>query len=180
LSLHAVNDGSAPVAARVSIALYRGETVVAQGGQPITMPPHTSTELRADAMLGRFVDLTWAYRFGPPGHDATVATLSDDASKTVLGRAFHFPRGLRDEATDVGLEATALRIDERTWRASFRSKRTAQAVAIDARGMTADDDFFHMPPGGTHEVTLTAPAPNPVLVAFAKPLNGLATRIHPC
>ena len=175
LALHAVNDRAAPLAATVSVHMVRGETIVAQGEERVTIPAHDSVELRADAILGRFTDVTYAYRFGPVGHEATVATLTDAASGAALGRACHFPQGLRDERIDIGLEAAAEPLDNRSWRVRFQSRRFAQAVAIDAPGMVADDDFFHVPPGATHEVTLSAPAASGTLLATAKALNSATT-----
>jgi beta-mannosidase len=175
LALHAVNDRATPLAATVSIQMVRGETIVAQGEERVTIPAHDAVELRADAVLGRFTDVTYAYRFGPAGHEATVATLTDTASGAVVGRASHFPQGLRDEQIDVGLEAAAEPLDDRSWRVRFRSRRFAQAVAIEAPGMVADDDFFHVPPGATHDVILSAPAASGTLLATAKALNSAMT-----
>ena len=175
LSLHAVNDCATALSATLSVRLYRGETTVAQGEQHVTVPPHDAVEVRADAIVGHFTDMTYAYRFGPVGHDATVATLTDTATHAVVGRAFHFPRGLRDEQIDVDLEASAERIDDRSWRVRFQSRGFARAVAVEAPGMVADDDFFHVPPGATHEVTLSTPTAQGTFLASAKALNSAAT-----
>jgi len=43
-------------------------------------------------MLGRFVDASWAYRFGPPAQDVIVATL--EAEGTVISQATIFPATL--------------------------------------------------------------------------------------
>ena len=56
---------------------------------------------------------------------------------------------------EVDPAASAERTGERTWRLSVRSKKTAHAVAIDARGFVAADDFFHVPAGDVHVTELT-------------------------
>jgi beta-mannosidase len=180
LQLHGVNDRATPVEAELRVALYRGEHVVAEGKRAITIGAHDAVEIGADEIIGRFTDVTYAYRFGPSAHDATIATLTD-ASGAVLGRVFHFPRGLRDErVSDLGLEASGERIDDRAWRLTVRTKKTAQAVAIDVRGFVAEDDFFHVPAGGTHATVLVGQgatpsgtirainAQNAVKIAFAR------------
>jgi len=155
LRLHAMNDRAEVVEGELRVALYRGEHVVAEGKRAIEIGARAGTSVDAEDLVGRFTDATYAYRFGPPAHDATVATLVSP-SGVVLGRAFHFPRGLQSErVADLGIEASAERTGERTWRLSVRSKKTAHAVAIDARGFVAADDFFHVPAGDVHVTELT-------------------------
>ena len=48
--------------------------------------------MRADAIFEHFLDTAYAYRFGEPSHDVTVATLTD-ASGAMISEAFHFPLG---------------------------------------------------------------------------------------
>ena len=155
--------------------MYRGEAVVARGESEVFVDPHDRKAISADGVIGRFTDMTHAYRFGPPGHDVAVAVLRDATTDTVLGRAFHFPRGLRDEVTDVGIVATTTRKRRACSRLNSLSlhgaRRAAQAVAIDARGMVPDDDYFHLEPGETREVTLKPVAGHKDSFVAVKPLN---------
>jgi beta-mannosidase len=154
LRFHMMNDRASPLEGELRVALHRGEHVVAEGKRAITIGSHSATSIDADELVGRFTDVTYAYRFGPPAHDATVATFLS-ANGDVLGRAFHFPRGLRNErVADLGIEANAERVNDRTWRLTVRTKKTAHAVAIDARGFVAADDFFHVPAGDSHVTEL--------------------------
>ena len=173
VSVHAVNDRGDAIAAIVSVMLYRGESAIARGEKAITLEAHGVMELKVDALIGRFTDVAYAYRFGSPSHDVTVATLTDTRG-AVLARAFHFPRGLRNErASDVGVEASAQRISDRAWRVAVRTRNVAKAVAFDARGFIAEDDFFHVAPGATHEVVLTSQDATHTgpLSATVKPVN---------
>ena len=158
LRLHAMNDRAEAVEGELRVALHRGEHVVAEGKHAISIGARSKATFGVDEIIGRFTDVTYAYRFGPPAHDATIATLVS-ARGEVLGRAFHFPRGLStDRVADLGLEANAERIDEGRWRLTVRAKKTAHAVAIDARGFVAADDFFHVPAGDSHVTELLGQA----------------------
>jgi len=158
LRLHAMNDRADSIEGELRVALHRGEHVVAEGKRSLQIEPHGCVSIGANEIIGRFTDVTYAYRFGPPAHDATVATLVS-ARGDVLGRVFHFPRGLTNERVpDLGLEANAERVNERTWRLVVRAKKTAHAVAIDARGFVAADDFFHVAAGGEHVTELLGQA----------------------
>jgi len=176
LVLHAVNDRATPLACELRVALHRGGAVVARGARPIEVAPHEALAVRANEVLGRFADVTWAFRFGPPGHDVTVATLVD-GSGTTLGRAFHFPRGLQHErAADLGVEAVAERIDEGSFRLSVRAKKVARGVAVDARGFVPDDDFFDVAPGETWSTVLRGSSAK--IEGTVRPFNAIApTRI---
>ena len=59
-----------------------------------------------------------------------------------------------ERVADLGIEASAERVNDGRWRLTVRAKKTAHAVAIDARGFVADDDFFHVPAGASHVTDL--------------------------
>ncbi|HEY8087866.1 MAG TPA: hypothetical protein VIF09_08475, partial [Polyangiaceae bacterium] len=152
LAFHVVNDGPRELRARVKLTLYRGEVSVAEGAAAVTVQPHSVAELSADAILGRFVDTTYAYRFGPPGHEVAVGIL-EDAAGAALSRTFHLvdPRPLRG---DPGLQAYAEPVGTGDWLVTAQATRFARAVAFDVRGYEPDDDFFHIEPGGQRRVLL--------------------------
>ncbi len=176
ISLHAINERPVAIDGVVSVALYRGEAIVARAQKSIALAPHDVVEMKIDALLGRFTDVAHAYRFGPPSHDATVATFAR-ADGEVLARAFHFPRSLRDERDDLGLEARGERVSENAWLVVVRTKKIARAVSLTARGFIADDDFFDIEPGTTREIALVRALPNASEPESIKPINGSRTRI---
>ncbi len=46
--------------------------------------------IQAEELLGGFYDTAYAYRFGPPKHDLSCATLKDNQGK-IISQQFHFP-----------------------------------------------------------------------------------------
>ena len=160
LELHARNDSDAAIDASLCLTLYRhGEVRVAEGRADVTVPARGSAEVRGDTMFEHFLDTTHAYRFGPPGHDVAVATMTDRATGLRCGEAFHFPGGLPSaQASDLGLEAIADPLEGGAFRVTLRTRKLAQSVAIEARGFRADDAYFHVAPGGERQITLQ-PAP---------------------
>jgi beta-mannosidase len=171
LTLHAVNDTAKPIVGTVRLVLYRhGEIPVAEGTVDLTIPARRVIALADAAVLGRFVDATYAYRFGPQSHDLAVATLRESKGGAVLGRAFHFSTDRSaPHAPDPAVEAVAVPSAPGEWRVTVRTTRFARAVALDAPGFIADDDFFHIEPGGQHVVTLRGSRAS--MTARVKPLN---------
>ena len=153
--VHAVNERETPWEGALRLKLFRdGETQVAAVERAFTIPARGGEELAACALLGGFADTTYAYRFGPPEHDLAVATLvSPDGG--VASEAFFFPTGRpANREGDLGMEATVAPRGDGRFVLAVRSRRFAQAVAVQVDGFTCDDNFFHVQPGGLREVIL--------------------------
>jgi beta-mannosidase len=175
LDTHVVNDGPAELDAELRLAFFCGEVMVASATTPVRMAGRSVARIRVADLFERFVDSTYAYRFGLPSHDVTVATLSDRATKLVRSEAFHFPGPLpsRQEG-DVGLEALATATPGGSWKLTLRTRRLAQSVEVDVRGFSPDDNYFHIAPGGTREVSLRPMGAATVPQGAARPLNSHA------
>lgn len=179
LALHVINDTPAGFAGTLRVALYRhGETNVGQAERAITLAPRGGATVSADAMFEGFRDLTWSYRFGPPGHDLIVATLTRVEELRPLARVFHFPLGLPNAVErDVGLSAQAMWSDD-GWRLHLRTTRFAQSVALQLPGFVPDDNYFHLEPGSERIVRLAGDE-NRAPAGEARPLNSaVAARIR--
>jgi beta-mannosidase len=175
LDAHIVNDGPSDLDAELRVACHRGEAVVATASRRATVGARRVVAVRVAELLDHFLDVTHAYRFGPPSHDLTVATLVDRSTGVVRSEAFHFPGGMpaREEA-DVGLEAIATTSDGQ-WRLALRTRSLAQSVELDLRGFEPDDDYFHVAPGEGRVVTLRATGAATRPQGAARPLNSRAS-----
>jgi beta-mannosidase len=119
-----------------------------------------------EELVGRFVDASWSYRFGPPGHDVIVASLESGGG--LLSQAFHFPAGPpagQESSTTLGLVGEAA-VDDAGLGLTVRSKRLAHGVRVAADGFVATDDAFSVEPGGERRLRLLprepAAQPGPV------------------
>jgi beta-mannosidase len=63
------------------------------------------TLLRDCNLWGGFFDTALAYNFGPPSHDATIATLRAEVGDAPVAEAFLFPLGRSGAAGAIGLAA---------------------------------------------------------------------------
>jgi beta-mannosidase len=159
---HVANDGPEPLAARLRVSLFTDlEIPVGGASELLEVPPHGAIERNIEAMLGRFVDASWAYRFGPPAQDAIVATLErvdgGGGAGEVLSQAFHFPAGrplAQERADRLGLTATSSTAENGTVRVEIASRRLAYGVRIHATGFAPTDDAFSVEPSGVRAVTL--------------------------
>jgi beta-mannosidase len=172
LHVHVVNDRDRELGGVVRIALFReGSVCTATGSSAVTLPARGAACLSADALLGRFHDVAYAYRFGAPGHDLVVATLHD-ATGDRVAEAIHLPLGLTSgRREDVGLTAEAERRPDGSVVLVVRSEKLAQFVAVDASDAVPDDNYFHVTPGGARVVSLSAASSARLTEVFLQPLN---------
>jgi len=157
LVVHAVNDRAEPLAAELSLSLYRlGDVCVGSGTAALQVPARAAVAVAATDLFEGFLDLSYAYRFGPPMADFVHAVLRSGSE--VLADAFWFPRGLpASREADVGLHAVveaSPSMQEHVIKISTR--RFAQSVTIEAPGFVADDNGFHLAPGQARSVVLRA------------------------
>lgn len=163
--VHLANDGADALDGELELALFRaGEIAVGAARTPVTIPARGTLSQPAAAAFDGFVDLSYAYRFGPPSCDLVVATLR--VAGAVAAEAFHFPTGLpRARELDLGLVATASPGPDGSFALTLRTRRFAQSVVVEAEGFTADDAWFHLAPGGQRSLTL-------VPIGAPRPLKG--------
>ena len=160
--VHVANDRAEPLRANLRIALYRGEARVAQATEELVLPAHDLLRRDVEGLIGFFTDAAWAYHFGPPTHDAIVASLERTSSGELISQSFFFPAGrpLAPRAqAELGLRAVGDGGGEDV-ELTLSSARLAYGVRVHAAGYRGDDDAFSVEPGGTRRVRLTQIAGN--------------------
>jgi beta-mannosidase len=171
LYVHAVNEHAAPLVATLELKLYRaGEIGVGSATRTLTLAGRETAEIAAADLFEGFLDLSYAYRFGPPPHELVVATLTA-SNGAVLAQAFHSVGGLTaSRELDVGLSATAIARGDSAFNLKIATRRYAQSVWIECDGFVPDDTYFHLAPGSERAVVLTRNPREP-----ERPLRG---RVH--
>jgi beta-mannosidase len=183
IRVHAANDCGSPLVARLRVALYRdGEQRVAEAREELELPAHGACERDLEALLGHFVDASWAYRFGPPGHDVVVASLERDGADgpEPLSQAFRFPAGRplrRQSAAELGLSAALCPRSDGALALALRSARLAYGVRVHVPAFSPSDDALTLEPGVTRNLILSPHAREPGGgQAFAGSLTALNLR----
>jgi beta-mannosidase len=157
VDVHVANDGPDALHGELHVALLAGgEHTIAEATAPVQVDRHGGATFNVEGLLGRFADAAYAYRFGPPAHDAVVATLRSAGAGTLLAQAVHFPAGPPLEATSFALTASIKGSDPVG--VVLESERLAWGVRIEVPGFVAADDAFVLVPGAPRTVLL-APAP---------------------
>ncbi|HEY1854913.1 MAG TPA: hypothetical protein VGG40_10025, partial [Solirubrobacterales bacterium] len=162
LAVHAANDGPEPLRARLRLALYRDfEQPVGTASEEVELAPHGALSRDAEALLDRFADLSWAYRFGPPAQDVVVASLdrveAEGPDPEPLAQAVHFPAGRpagAESAARLGLEASAAAAAGGDVVLSVRSQRFLWGLRAEAAGLRAEQPWTCVEPGAERRLVL--------------------------
>ena len=157
--------------------LRDGRVEVMRASVDLVLEARTTVVLAATTLWGGFFDTTYAFRFGEPSHDVTIARLSDPDG-TVPAEAFHFPLGRGHDRHDLGL-AARLQGDASTgWSVTLTTQRLAQSVRIACEGYRPAENWFHLAPGLPRTVRLEAIGRQPARpVGTIEALNGTTTVI---
>jgi beta-mannosidase len=156
LCVEVTNTPARPLQAKVEVTLWRsGSVQIAQGSVQLAVLAHGNAKVEAARLFDHFIDLTHAYRFGPPAYEVAVAQLRDAETNELLSESFYFPSGHALPRTDdLGLQASLHRVDE-GYRVHLTTQNFAQAIAVEVPGYVPDDSYFHLAPGGEKWVALT-------------------------
>jgi beta-mannosidase len=147
LDLHLTNETPHERSGHLEVTLLKEpNVVVARYEIDVTVDARSQQRHTVDAILGRFYDCNYAYRFGPPHHDVVIATWYDD-QRQVLSEAMHFIHR-RDPQQKGGakLDAIAERLSNTAVRLTLHANAFLHGVRVDAEGWLADDNYFHLPP----------------------------------
>jgi beta-mannosidase len=155
LHCHVINETAEPLSGTLDMTLVGDGLVrVAEARVPCEVEPRATTPVSVDAALGRFYDLSYAYRFGPPSHDVVRAALHGPSDE-MLAETFW----IRDLAVVArqsagAVVAAAEAIGAGAYELSLTSDRFLFAVHVDADGFFPSDDYFCLMPGHTKAVRL--------------------------
>jgi beta-mannosidase len=150
VAVHVANDLSVALRATLRVALYRDlELRVDEARHDVELEPHCSRTYNVETILGRFADVSWAYRFGPPAQDLIVASL-ERADGELEAQCFRLPTGrpLRRETPErLGVEVHAQPTGDNSASLTVASERFLYGVRPSVPGFRPEDDAFCVEPG---------------------------------
>lgn len=154
LDVHVLNETKNAVGLILELACLRdGSQPVVSARRELTAAPRSALKLAATDLFGAFFDTTYAFRFGPPSHDVTVARLVAADTGTLIAEAHHFPLGRDTAMHDAAITAVAEE-EEGKWFLQLSTAVIAQSVHIEVEGYRPSDDWFHLAPGADRRVAL--------------------------
>jgi beta-mannosidase len=155
---HIANDRPQSLRATLRVSLYRDlEVPVEEVREEVVVEPHGMRADNVEELLGRFVDVSWSYRFGAPAQDLVVLSLQHTDETRPLSHSFRFPAGRPprvETAAQLGVCASLAGLDEDSATVTVQARRLAYGVRIRVPGFVASDDAFAVEPGHSRVVEL--------------------------
>lgn len=168
LALHVANEAASPRDVILElVALRNGKTPILKAKRNIELGARANETVSAYDLIGSFFDISYAYRFQAPQHDATVVRLVDRTTGETLSEAFHFPLGLARAAEPAEITA-AVEMDRDGWLLRLKASNVARFVNIVDESFRPSDNWFHLSPLAEKAVRL---APRPTAGTNAVPFG---------
>ena len=159
LAIHLTNERPFDIDARIELTCWRdGATPVARASWDQKLAARSAVSVSTFERIGSFFDISYAYRFGPPSHDATSVALVDATTGDKLAEAFHFPLGRGNAQRETKLAAQLEQNGDR-WSLGISAARFAQSVHIVDEDWLPSDNWFHLTPGVVKWITLEPRGP---------------------
>ena len=156
LDIHLLNETPADLPVVLELACLRdGRMPVVSGGRELTLVPRSSESIASTDLFGAFFDTNYAYRFGPPSHDVTVARLKHAQTGEIVAEAFHFPLGRAHAFHDAEITVSVAEGGGEFW-LELSTDSFAQSVSIECAGYRPSDNGFHLAPGAIRRIRLAA------------------------
>ena len=176
LTAHIVNDRAETLHGSLHVQRWLGERAIEAGAVAVLVEGGATGAVHLDAVIGGFRDLGWAYRFGPPGHDAVVVELRDE-DDSLVNRVVHLlphSRVAVGHPHDVDLDVKGRTIsgDAREVELQLSVSGGPAVVAVEAAGWSIDDNYVVALPGLPAMITLKPVAPAPASFASARVVAG--------
>ena len=174
LVAHVVNERDAPLQGELHIRLFdQGDVLIAKSSQVMQVPGRGACSVDLAACFDGFLDLSYAYRFGPPPATVVHVCLAVPG-QAEAAEAFFFPTGLTSTVdADVGLHAQLEPMPDGAVVVVLQTRAFAQSVQIEIKGYLAEDNYFHMAPGAHRRVVA-----RPVGTGVSAPVTGSVSALN--
>lgn len=148
LAVYLAHDDSHALTCDLTITLVTAEgRIYEQKQRPITLTPRSVDRISVDLFLNRFVDSSYAYRFGPRAFTSCIVTIKNNLDETLLQNIYANPTETHQLNHDLGLSGIVSIRDDGQYQLALSCKAPAFYVVIDTPAFMPDDNYFHLIPG---------------------------------
>jgi beta-mannosidase len=154
LGIHVYNEAASPLRGRLKLRVFSPQgACLLEAEDGIEVAARSTLGIEATQLVGRFFDLTYAYRFGPLAHQLVSVELLTEAGQSLWAHYLPEPR-LPPPVDASMLEAHAERQPSGAVLLRLSAQRLIYGLHVEAKGYRSSDNDFHLAPGQRAEVLL--------------------------
>jgi beta-mannosidase len=148
LAVYVAHDCSQALTGDLTITLVTAEgRIYEQQQKTLTFEPRSVKRISVDLYLDRFVDSSYAYRFGPRAFSSCIATIKSNDGMTLLQNIYVNPTETHHINYDLGLTGVVSLREDGQYQLTLSCKAPAFYVVIDTPAILPADNYFHLVPG---------------------------------
>ena len=156
LAVYCAHDGAHPFNAKLSISLVTEEgQLFEHQAQAIRLAAQSVTRFSVDLFLNRFVDSSYAYRFGPRAFTSCVAKLVAENGEVLAQKIYADASVTHAINSHIGLKAVAISMGNGQYHLTVSAEQPAFYVVIDMPCFKLSDNYFHVLPGFNKTIILS-------------------------
>lgn len=172
MAVYLAHDGQNEIACQLTLSLVTAEgKLFAQNTLAVSLQARSVSRYSVDALIGHFVDSSYAYRFGSRAFVSTVAQLHDAHHQLISQKIVAPCSEMQALYSEAGLVAEAHLLENGRYLLTLSTQLPAYYVNISLAGFTLSDNYFHVLPGFAKEVTATPIHPAQTLSGRVRALN---------
>ena len=147
LAAYIAHDGAVQLDCQLEIALITSDgAILEQKIQAYQFAPRSITRVSIDVFLGRFVDSSYAYKFGARSFVACAAKLVSADGQLIAQKIYADPIVILEKHHELTLTAHAKQIEKNSYVLTITSNKPAFFVTIDANDCILSDNYGHVMP----------------------------------
>lgn len=156
LAVYTAHDGATLLNATLSMSLVTAEgQLFEHKSQTISLSPQSVTRFSVDFFLNRFVDSSYAYRFGPRAFTSCVAKLVAENGEVLAQKIYADTSVTHTMMHDIGLKAIATTVGAGQYHLTVTAQQPAFYVVIDVPEFKLSNNYFHVLPGFDKTIVIT-------------------------
>jgi beta-mannosidase len=172
LALYLAHDGQTNVHTQLSISLVTAEgKLYVQNTIAVSLNARSTHRVSVDTVIGRFVDSSYAYHFGPRAFVSCVAQLHQQDGTLITQKTYAPPIETQAIISDAGLTAIANKINDGEYLLTISTQMPAYYVSISIDGFALENNYFHVLPGFDQQVKITTNHPEAIPRGKLRALN---------
>lgn len=155
LAVYLAHDGETQLNCQLKMSLFTEEGRVLEANeQQLTLLPRSTQRISVDYFLGRFIDSSYAYKFGPRQFIACHVEVYSEDGSLITEKTYSQPEVTQTISPNIELTASAKKQSAFEYEIIINTNYPAFYVVLDIDDFLPSDNYFHLMPSTTRRIVI--------------------------